>query len=293
MNRPLLPAAAFDRISASLHTTAPAGSSNFRRQPVHVVYGGAHLFQAASAAKIGAIAIRALAANADSVPDLFPQPIYDRVMEKLRREPVEDYRIDFEDGFGYRSDAEEDEQAVRAAVQLREGMAANSLPPFIGIRIKALTCESHARALRTLDLFLSTCEGKLPAKFVVTLPKITSEAQVAALADALDAMGIDCGIELMIETPQALDGARLAAAARGRCTSAHFGAYDFTASTGIASAHQDLLHPACDMPATACRNRSAAPASLSPMVLPIFCLLAMLRLWPARGVCMTSTSAMP
>ncbi len=213
---------------------------------MHVVYGGAHLFQAGSARKLGDIAIRTLETHAAAAADLFPAAIYERVMEKLRREPVEDYRIDFEDGFGSRSDAEEDAQAVRAAGQMMEGMAASLLPPFLGIRIKALTPESHRRALRTLELFLSTCDGKVPAGFVVTLPKITSAVQVAALADALDEMGVDAGIELMIETPQSLDGARLADAARGRCRAAHFGAYDYTASIGIVSAHQDLLHPSCD-----------------------------------------------
>ena len=219
---------------------------NGRRQPVHTVYGGAHLFQSNSARKLGEIAIRTLEAHAGAVPDIFTPAIYDRVMEKLRREPVEDYRIDFEDGFGYRSDAEEDGQAVRAAKQMVEGMERGTLPPFIGIRIKALTPESCLRAFRTLDIFFAGCGGRLPPNFVVTLPKITSPTQVAALADALDGMGANAGIELMIETPQSLDGARLAEAARGRCTAAHFGAYDYTASIGITARHQDLLHPACD-----------------------------------------------
>ena len=213
---------------------------------MHVVYGGAHLFQAATAAKLGTIALRTLEAHAAAVPELFPPPIYERVAEKLRREPVEDYRIDFEDGFGYRSDAEEDTHALRAASELLKGMKQGTLPPFIGLRIKPLTPESCRRALRTLDLFLSTCNGKLPAGFVVTLPKITSPREVAALADALDALHCDAGIEIMIETPQSLDGRPLAAAARGRCTAAHFGAYDYTAALGIVSSHQDLLHPACD-----------------------------------------------
>jgi citrate lyase beta subunit len=217
-----------------------------RRQPVHTVYGGAHLFQAGSAGKLGAIALRALEAHGQGVPEIFPPGIYDRVIEKLRREPVEDYRIDFEDGFGYRGDAEEDAQALRTAKELVKGMETGSLPPFTGIRIKAMTPQSHRRALRTLDIFLSTCDGKLPPGFVVTLPKITSAAQVTALVDVLDEMGSEAGIELMIETPQSLDGTRLAQAARGRCTAAHFGAYDYTAAIGVTSRHQDLLHPACD-----------------------------------------------
>ena len=38
--------------------------------------------------------------------------------EKLRREPVEDFRIDFEDGYGNRSDEEEDGHAAAAAQQV-------------------------------------------------------------------------------------------------------------------------------------------------------------------------------
>ena len=38
--------------------------------------------------------------------------IYRRVTEKLQREPVEDFRIDFEDGYGNRPDDEEDGHAV-------------------------------------------------------------------------------------------------------------------------------------------------------------------------------------
>ena len=40
-----------------------------------------------------------------------PAMAWDRMLAKLDREPVEDYRIDFEDGYGVRPDAEEDEHA--------------------------------------------------------------------------------------------------------------------------------------------------------------------------------------
>ena len=40
--------------------------------------------------------------------------------------------------------------------------------------------------------------------------------------------------------------ALLVAAARGRCTAAHFGTYDYTASCQITAAHQHMTHPACD-----------------------------------------------
>src|SRR5439155_1468926 len=94
------------------------------RQPVHTVYGGAQLFKSDTPKKLGALALRALddhapdAATFASAIGLDPsqaETIYARVLEKLRREPVEDFRIDFEDGYGNRPDDEEDGHAAAAA----------------------------------------------------------------------------------------------------------------------------------------------------------------------------------
>jgi hypothetical protein len=242
------------------------------RQPVHTVYGGAHLFTAGLARKLGEAALASLAEHApDAVsfaealeidPALAPT-LYDRVVEKLRREPVEDVRLDFEDGYGNRSDAEEDGHAASAAEEVATGMKAGTLPPFIGIRIKPLTTDLAGRSLRTLDLFLTTLVsrtgGRLPANFVVTLTKITVPEQVSALVSTLAALEqrlslpAPIPIELMIETPQSVFGPRgevalpaLVAAADGRCRGAHFGVYDFTASLDITAIHQAPSHPACD-----------------------------------------------
>jgi citrate lyase beta subunit len=190
--------------------------------------------------------------------------IYRRVVEKLRREPVEDFRIDYEDGYGNRPDAEEDGHAQQGATEVAAGMTDNSLPPFIGIRIKPFTEELRERSVRTLDLFVSTLlkksAGLLPANFVVTLPKITIPEQVTLLSDLFDALeqqnGLAAGslkMEMMIETTQSIINDRgeinlplLLAAARGRCVAAHFGTYDYTASCSVTAAHQHMMHPACD-----------------------------------------------
>jgi hypothetical protein len=190
--------------------------------------------------------------------------VYARVVEKLRREPVEDFRIDFEDGYGNRPDAEEDGHAVSAAKEVAAGMKAGTLPPFIGIRIKTFSEELYARSSRTLDIFLSTLleesGGRLPDNFVVTLPKINVPEQVAALAGLFDEFeksnALDAGslkLEMMVETTQSIINHRgetnlptLLEAARGRCTAAHFGTYDYTASCQITAAHQHMTHPACD-----------------------------------------------
>jgi hypothetical protein len=172
------------------------------------------------------------------------------VREKLEREPVEDFRIDFEDGFGLRSGAEEDAAAETAAIETAAAMAAGTLPPFFGIRIKPFTAQMRDRASRTLQLYLQTLTsrtaGALPQPFCVTLPKITRPKQVRALLDALDPFP-NAQIELMIETPQAVQrAAELLDAAKGRCAAVHFGPYDYTSSLGIVAAHQSLRHPACD-----------------------------------------------
>ena len=156
------------------------------RQPVHTVYGGAHLFKADSAVKIGAVALAALEEYAPDASSFaaalglgpeqagLAETIRSRVVDKLTREPVEDFRIDFEDGYGIRPDAEEDGHAQSVAAEVAAGFAAGTLPPFIGIRIKPMSDELHARSLRTLDLFVTTLTraagARLPPNFVVTFP---------------------------------------------------------------------------------------------------------------------------
>lgn len=190
--------------------------------------------------------------------------IYDRVRQKLRREPVEDYRIDFEDGYGNRPGEEEDGHAVAVAAELAKGMEAGSLPPFIGIRIKPLTEEHRERSVRTLDLVLTNllgqANGKLPGNFFVTLPKVTIPEQVEMLVSIFGLLESRLGLapgslkmELMVETTQAIIDQRgqcalpqLLEAAAGRCAGAHFGTYDYTASCNITAAHQHMTHAACD-----------------------------------------------
>jgi citrate lyase beta subunit len=244
-----------------------------RRQPIHTVYGGAHLFKSDTAARLAATSLRALAEYAPdattlaSVLGIDPDAadrVYARVKEKLEREAVEDFRLDFEDGYGNRPDAEEDGHAESAAVEVATAAKNGTLPPFIGIRIKNLGDELRERALRTTTLFLERLlretDGVLPPNFVVTLPKITARSQVSALVEAFAAIershGLTTGalrMELMVETPYSIfdeHGAvslpALVAEGGGRVTAAHFGTYDYTASLGITAAYQHMRHPVCD-----------------------------------------------
>ena len=275
------------------------------RQPVHVVYGGAHLFRSGTTRKLGELARRSLdefapdfatfaralglpgadrlpqeherisavgksieadsdAARRENRPAWLAHTVYRRVREKIQREPIEDFRIDFEDGYGNRPDEEEDGHALAAAAELAQAINSGELPPFIGIRLKPLTEELRRRSIRTFDIFLTElavkARGELPKGFRVTLPKVTLPDEVAALADlcsrlepALDLEPGGLRLELMIETPQALFNERgelnllpLVNAARGRCLSVHFGPYDYTASRGIAASAHLLSHFASD-----------------------------------------------
>ena len=244
-----------------------------RRQPVHTVYGGAQVFASDSAPKLAAFARRVLDEYAPTAADLarilglrkdLATTIRARVVEKLEREGVEDFRIDFEDGYGNRPDAEEDGHAESAAEETAKGLAAGTLPPYIGIRIKPFTEELKRRAIRTLDLYLTALVektgGRLPENFVVTLPKVTVPEQSSALAVLLELLERHLDLpersipfEIMVETPQSVidrDGASalpaLVAAGRGRCVAAHFGTYDYTASLNITAAYQQMTHPVCD-----------------------------------------------
>lgn len=243
--------------------------------PLHVLYGGAHLYRADSPAKLGKLARAAMdtwGKDDQAFAALVGLPETDRaalapelarrVREKLERNAVERTCIDFEDGYGPRRDEEEDAEAIRAAGELAR--AGTSGQPIVGIRIKSFAAATAKRAARTLDLFSTTLAratgGKVPERFTVTLPKVTRAAEVTALADLLGSLertlGIAdgaIGIELMVETPRTLVGAdgRVAlpsfvAAARGRCVAAHLGAYDLLASIGVTAGEQRLDHPACE-----------------------------------------------
>src|SRR5262249_41644546 len=154
--------------------------------------------------------------------------VYGRIVEKLRREAVEDFRIDFEDGYGFRPDDEEDAAADCSASETVAAMDAGTLPPIFGIRVKALTPSLKRRSVRTLQRYLDGIRSKkraLPPNFVVTLPKVTSVDQVRAFVEILEHLG-DPHMEIMIEAREAIFQLKeLVDAARGRCIAAHFGAY--------------------------------------------------------------------
>jgi len=245
------------------------------RQPVHTLYGGANLFKYDAAASLGK---RALEIFETYAPDYkvfgnvfgmdtalgFSNKVYNKVIAKLKAEAIEDFRIDFEDGYGNRSNEEEDETARTAALEVVKGMNEKTLPPFIGIRIKPFTEEMKERGLRTLDIFVSTLVketgGKLPDNFIAMLHTVTILKQPATLASFFDILETELKMEkgilkmeMMVETTQAImdiDGTnplyRFIKASNGRCIAMHFGTYDYTASCSITARYQEMDHPVCD-----------------------------------------------
>ncbi|MEP7144990.1 MAG: phosphoenolpyruvate kinase [Ferruginibacter sp.] len=274
------------------------------RQAVHTVYGGANLFKSDTSVRMGEIALHNFKTYAPDfvklanilqldgyqhLPHLkkdievltkkldassgvgrktgaawLSYSVYNKIIKKLQTEAIEDFRIDFEDGFGNRPDAEEDDTAVNAACELATGMLNKTIPPFIGIRIKPFTEDLKSRGVRTLDIFLTTLlqqtNGVLPGNFVVMLPKVTIPEQVITLVRLFEIIerqhALEPGtlkMETMVEATQIImdeEGRnplmRIVRAGEGRLIAAHFGTYDYTASCGITAKYQTMAHSVCD-----------------------------------------------
>ncbi len=288
-SRPGLPPRVFDdgdyeRIDGGLADTDRLLADGYpgddgTRQPVHTVYVPADRYSPSLAAEWGQHALAA-AAEAGGIQRLaelvglspkLAAEIAPRVEAKLRDEPIEDLRIDFEDGYlapgkSQNPDATEDAEAVRAADQVAAAIASGAATPFIGIRFKCLEEATRRRGLRTLELFVSRLvqagDGPqgLPAGLVLTLPKVSTVDQVKAMVYAVERLESSLGLhpgrlgfEVQVETPQLIIGAdgshpvaQLPHQADGRITALHYGTYDYSASLQIAAAYQSMEHPAAD-----------------------------------------------
>lgn len=265
-------AASLAGVDADLARRYPGDAGT--RQPVHTVYVPADAVSADTVRSWGEQAralldehapdAAALAAVLGLTDDL-AGPVYERVREKLIREPVEDLRIDFEDGYGVRPDAEEDAAAVRAAALVSAALdpgAPGPVPACMGIRMKCFEPAVRERGIRTLDIFLTSlmAAGGLPDGLVLTLPKVSYAEQVRAMVrlceEFEEAYGLPGGrlrFEIQIETTQSIVGAdgratvaRMIDAADGRATALHYGTFDYSAACGVSAAYQAMDHPAAD-----------------------------------------------
>jgi citrate lyase beta subunit len=243
------------------------------RQPVHTVYVNADLVRGDLGALLidrwaaGAREVLAVAAADPASATALGLPavdatVLDQVRAKLDAEPIEDLRLDFEDGYGNRPDGEEDRDAAHVAALLPELLTVRTGPFSAGIRFKSLERPTRRRGLRTLDLVVSglVAAGPLPPGFLVTLPKVTTVEQVAAMvkvcAELEQAHGLPAGalrFEIQIETTQAILGADGTATVAGmigaagpRCVALHYGTFDYSAACGVAASQQSLAHPVAD-----------------------------------------------
>jgi citrate lyase beta subunit len=224
------------------------------RQPVHTVYVPADRHTAGLVPAYGATALELLDEHADRFAAIVRDPVLvSRVRDKLAAEPVEDLRVDFEDGYVGKTDADEDADVVRSALALAESRASGEAAPFGGIRIKSLEAPTRARSIRTLTSYVATLAGTGAGLgyWVVTLPKVTSVDQVEAMVHVAETL--DLRFEVQVETPQSILGpdgtalvARMVQAAGSRLTGLHYGTYDYSASCGIAAEQQSLEHPVAD-----------------------------------------------
>jgi citrate lyase beta subunit len=248
-----------ERADAALTAQFPGDRPG--RQPVHTVYVPANRYHATLCPEWGEQAL----ASVDEHADLFAELVRDddivtRVHQKLESEPIEDLRIDFEDGYGSKPDDVEDADVAAAASALAQSQAEHTAAPFRGIRIKSFEAPTRARGLRTFATFLDVLidAGGTTDEFVTTLPKVTSVDQVEAMVYVCDQLEQELGMsglrfEIQVETPQSILGpdgtaliARMVHAAQGRCSALHYGTYDYSAFCGIAAEYQSMAHPVAD-----------------------------------------------
>ena len=245
--------AADDRLAATYPGGVPV-------QPAHVCYVPADRLRTSEARHWGDEARALLDEHAPDATSLgaalgrqLPAGTFDDVLRLLAERPVHDLRVDLEDGYGRRPDAEED-AAVDRAVQL---LAADP-PPSYGLRVKPLEAGSAERSARTLDRWTTGLAAAGLAPGIVTLPKVQAPEQVEVVVRLLEVLEQRAGsgraaLELQVETaPAVVDaGGRitvplLLAAGRGRVTGLHFGTYDYTAALGLSPREQALDAPVAD-----------------------------------------------
>jgi hypothetical protein len=132
---------ASDAARAARYPGEPSG-----RQPVHTVYVPADRVRPALAAQWGAAALAAVdGVDLAGITGL-DAAVLPRVLAKLGREPVEDLRVDAEDGYRGR---DEDADVLAAADAVRADLDAGTAPPFLGIRAKSLEPSTRHRGVRS------------------------------------------------------------------------------------------------------------------------------------------------
>ncbi|QBE50078.1 DUF6986 family protein [Leucobacter triazinivorans] len=239
-------------------------------QPLHTVYVPADQARDGIVEhwRAGALDAAAAVGGLDGVADCIGVAddrrgeVVARAEEKLARQPVEDLRFDFEDGYGYRDDEEEDACAERAGALAGQLIRAEDGPDRIGLRMKPLDRRGSRRGVRTLERFLGAylaAAGAEPVSALtglrITLAKVMTGAQVEAMGEICGALedghGLapeSLGIELQIEVPHVVapirpSDALVVLAGAPRVRALHFGTYDYTSAQGVLPGEQRSTHP--------------------------------------------------
>ncbi|MEP6797640.1 MAG: aldolase, partial [Lapillicoccus sp.] len=274
--RTVLADSALDDIDQALASTDTFLAEGYpgedgRRQPVHTVYVPADRYTPDLPAEWGRAALALVEEHGGmdavcaglGVSEEITSQVAGRVVSKLATSPIEDLRLDFEDGYGDRGQEREDADSAAAAAAIATAVTAGLAPAFIGIRFKCFEAPTRRRGIRTLDLVIAGLLdrlGELPSGLVLTFPKVSTVSQVTAMVDVCRALesahGLaprSLGFEIQVETPQIILGADgtspVAAAIHAgdhRVTSLHYGTYDYSASLQISAEYQAADHPAAD-----------------------------------------------
>ena len=193
------------------------------RQPVHTVYVPANRYSRSLTSEWGGDArwiagqhggLERIGRLVGLSPDLAAE-VAPLVETKLRTEPIEDLRIDFEDGYTEPDETQEMFDASRVAGDLGFSVRDGQAPPFAGLRFKCLEAPTRRRGLRTLNDFVGvlTIVGFFPEHLVLTLPKVSTVAQVEAMVEVCAELEtthrLPAGrlrFEIQVETPQLILG---------------------------------------------------------------------------------------
>ena len=267
---------------------------------MHTVYGGAHLFTAETPKKLGELALQSLDTYAPDARDVRRGARHSRRPRRRRStsacatscsaRPVEDFRIDFEDGYGNRPDDEEDGHAAAAAQQVAAGVrrrhaAAVHRHPHQAADARARgALAAHARRVpdRAARRDRRPAAGELRRHAAEDPDRAPTSTRSSTTFDVLeDRLDLDAGtlrLEIMVETTQTIFDPqgrsmlpRLHRAAGGRLVAAHFGTYDYTANCDITAAHQKMRHPACDFAKHMMKVAFAGTGVRSPTARPTSC----------------------
>ena len=249
------------------------------RQPVHTVYGGAHLFTRETAKKLGELAMKVARRRTRRTPDvrarrsgirgeLARRCLRARASRSSIASPSRISASTSRTATATRPDAEEDRHVELAAQEVARGPRGQGRcrrsSAFASSAHARAHRREHAHARRVLDELLAATNGHLPPNFVVTFPKIQHIDQVGDFIETLSSASRRrsadvgaCRLEIMVEQPQTIfmpDGRAalplIHDACDGRLFGAHFGTYDYTASMR----HHRGAPAACSTPRATLRS---------------------------------------